>query len=389
VVRSSRSQRRHFNVLDERDKTVVRLTLAHPASDGPDDEFEAHRARLKLTGLRGYADEYDRVEELLPVAGFNLPGISAKVEIRMRPDERADVVVSRVLRRLSEVQEANLPGALADIDSEFLHDFRVAVRRTRSVLREMGGVFHPGELERRRAEFKWLQDQTSQTRDLDVYVDDFEELRELAPESMHDDLEPLRELLALRRRAAQAKTEAALTSKRARDLSEEWRDRLQVLVLDSEPERPDATKPIIEVVARRVRKVHRRMVKMGGAIGPYSPPEDYHALRKRGKELRYLLELFATPLFEPDVIKPMIRALKGLQDVLGRHQDREVQIEMLREIAEELVSAPNGASTLMAVGVLIERLESDAQRARDSFASSFASFASPAQCRLVSETFGS
>ena len=29
----------------------------------------------------------------------------------------------------------NLPGLLADVDTEFLHDFRVAVRRTRSTLK--------------------------------------------------------------------------------------------------------------------------------------------------------------------------------------------------------------------------------------------------------------
>ncbi len=387
VVQSARSHLSHFNVLDEREKTVVRLTLAHAGSDGPAGEFETHRARLKLTSLRGYADEYERVEQLLPSAGFNLPGVSSKVEVRMRPQERADVVVSRVLRRLSEVQDANLPGALADIDSEFLHDFRVAVRRTRSVLREMGGVFHPDELAHLREEFKWLQDQTSQARDLDVYLDEFEALRALAPVSMQDGLEPLRELLSQRRDRAHAECETALTSRRAGELREKWRERLQLLALESDLDRPDATVPIVELVARRVRKVHRRMVKMGREIDPDSPPEQYHALRKRGKELRYLLELFATPLFDAEVVRPMARALKGLQDVLGRHQDREVQIHTLREIADELISGPGAVNTLMAVGVLVERLESDAQRARDSFASSFASFASPAQCRLVSETF--
>ncbi len=31
---------------------------------------------------------------------------------------------------------------------------------------------------------------------------------------------------------------------------------------------------------------------MGGAIDESSPAEAYHELRKKGKELRYLLELF-------------------------------------------------------------------------------------------------
>ena len=49
-----------------------------------------------------------------------------------------------------------------------------------------------------------------------------------------------------------------------------------------------------------------------------------------GKELRYLLELFGG-LWPSGVVKPMVRSLKGLQDVLGTHQDREVQSDHMRD----------------------------------------------------------
>ena len=81
---------------------------------------------------------------------------------------------------------------------------------------------------------------------------------------------------------------------------------------------------------------------MGGAIDDASPAEDYHELRKKGKELRYLLELFGAPLYPAEVVKPMIRTLKGLQDVLGRHQDREVQVAPLRSLAHEVARRPGG-----------------------------------------------
>ncbi len=129
------------------------------------------------------------------------------------------------------------------------------------------------------------------------------------------------------------------------------------------------------------------MVKMGRAITPDSRPEQYHELRKKGKELRYLLELFATALFDQDVVKPTIKTLKSLQDVLGLHQDREVQIEMLKELGRELVSRPGGAEVLMAIGTLVDRLEADAHTARNHFASAFAEFASDAQCKLVAQAF--
>jgi CHAD domain-containing protein len=129
------------------------------------------------------------------------------------------------------------------------------------------------------------------------------------------------------------------------------------------------------------------MVRMGKAIDESSPAEDYHELRKKGKELRYLLELFGTPLYPSEVVKPMIKTLKGLQDVLGRHQDREVQVALLRSLGPEVGKADGAGPALMAMGALIARLAEDERAARSEFAGRFAEFAAKAQRRLVKETF--
>src|SRR5690606_24644839 len=93
---------------------------------------------------------------------------------------------------------------------------------------------------------------------------------------------------------------------------------------DADDEAPDAARPIARVAGRRIRRVYARMVEMGTTIDDTSPAEALHNLRKRGKELRYLLELFGG-LWSAATVKPMVKRLKGLQDVLGTHQDREVQ----------------------------------------------------------------
>jgi CHAD domain-containing protein len=365
-------------VRDELGKIVGRLSAAVAPGAG---------WWVELQPLRGYGRECSRIEWLLLQHGFTAAADWSKVDVEMQPVERSDVVVARVLLRLREIQEQNLPGTLVGTDIEYLHDFRVAIRRTRSVLREMRGVFAPADLERVRASFKWLQDQTSATRDLDVYLRDFEELRAMAPAAMQSDLAPLHALLTARHQGARAAMEEGLRSEQARALNTEWLEILEVLVLEDEAERPDAARPVADLAAERIRRVHRRMVRMGRAILPDSPRANYHELRKKGKELRYLLELFAKPVFDDEVVRPMIKSLKGLQDVLGLHQDREVQMEMLKEIAQSLVSKPGGAGALMAIGVLIERLEADAEAARGSFAASFAEFASEGQCKLVADAF--
>ncbi|MGC9219734.1 MAG: CHAD domain-containing protein [Solirubrobacteraceae bacterium] len=390
VASQNRSTVTRVNVLDRRQKTVARLRLTTPGvlRGAWEGEFEARHARLELTLMRGYQTEYDRVQRLLVAAGFNLAGASAAVDVPMHAYEHADVVVQRVLRRLLDVQDVNLPGALADLDSEFLHDLRVSIRRTRSVQRELGRVFLPADLAPMRSGFRWLQSVTGPVRDLDVYAAEFPQMGGVIPAQMRNGLEQLLLSLNARRDAARLKMERELVSQRARTLRLEWEGVLERLVDADAAQRPDAHRQIGELTGERVRRVYRRMVKMGERIDADSSPETYHELRKRGKELRYLLELFAGQLFDPEVVRPLLRALKGLQDVLGRHQDREVQVAMLTDFAREISTRPDAAGTLLAIGALIGRLQADAASARLRFAESFTQFSSTRQRAVMRGTFG-
>ena len=130
----------------------------------------------------------------------------------------------------------------------------------------------------------------------------------------------------------------------------------------------------------------RRIAAQGGTITPESAPESLHDLRKRAKELRYLLELFG-PLWPEAEIKPRVAALKKLQDTLGRFQDREVQAAMLRSLREEVAAVEDGAAALMAMGLLVERLEQEQSAARAEFAERFAAFAARPQQTLVRTAF--
>jgi len=396
-------------ILDELDKTVARIVIELPelVAGGAGGRV-ALRPRLRLLGVRGYGRELELArsrfvaalaldqageslfDEAVSAAGERPEGVSSKLDVAIAPGERAGAAVASVLMRLLEIIDANLPGTLSDTDSEFLHDYRVGVRRTRAVQREFKRVFPPDALARLRAEFKWLQQVTGDSRDLDVYVLGFESMRALVPESAQADLDPLLGLLEARRLAARRAMRRELRSDRATALRRDWSELLVRLGdldgLDAS-DGLDAGLPIGKVASGRIRKVYHRMVRMGTAIEPSSPPEAYHELRKQGKELRYLLELFGAPLHDPDVVKPMIKVLKGLQDVLGHHQDREVQMTTLRGLRDDVAALPGGPGALMAMGVLVERLEHDAAAARAEFADAFSTFAGKRQRARVEATF--
>jgi CHAD domain-containing protein len=398
------ADRRLLPVLDDEEKTVARLVAEHAVvSDGP-RAGDPLRPRLHLMGVRGYDKDLGRIrtvlerdldlavstetleDEIRARAGSSPAGLSSEADVELTSDLPADRAAVALSMRLLHVIEANLPGTLADLDTEFLHDFRVAVRRTRSLQRELKRVFPPDELQHFRQEFKWLQQVTGPSRDLDVYLLEFDDFAAAVPEPHRQDLELVRELLQERQVVERKFMERDLRSNRTSAVLADWADFLERLPSLPVDDRPQAVTPIGEVAARRIDKVYRQMVKMGRAIGDDSPHEDLHDLRKKGKELRYLLEFF-TPLFSGKVIKPMVKTLKALQDTLGRFQDREVQATMLRGLAAEVAQRPGGAAAVMAMGVLVERLQEQQNEARAEFHDRFEAFASPDQRQLVKSTF--
>jgi CHAD domain-containing protein len=387
-----RVSRRALRVVDREGKTVARLGIEEPTTTLAACGRTRLATRLTVTGVRGYDKAFGQVQrvverelglnaaresladEAVLAAGGTPTGRAPSLVVPLERHQRADRAAAAILTQLSGAIEANLPGTLADVDTEFLHDLRVAVRRTRSVQRELRSVFPQAELAHFRTEFRWLQQITGPTRDLDVYLLDFDSFAGSLPAGKQSDLEVLRVLLTERRRRARQQMARALRSWRAQVLLTDWKQFVLTLPGRADDDRPDAARPIVELAQRRIAVVYRQMVRMGTAIDDQSPPASLHDLRKRGKELRYLLEFFA-PLFPAASVQPMIKTLKALQDTLGRFQDHEIQAEMLCSLGDEIATQERGPVALMAMGMLVERLETQQAQARAAFAQRFAPFA--------------
>ena len=106
------------------------------------------------------------------------------------------------------------------------------------------------------------------------------------------------------------------------------------------------------------------------------------------KKLRYVAEFLAEVL-PREKTKPAIKALKGLQEVLGRVQDREVQVEALHGYGRDLAGRKGvSAETLMAIGAWSEELDRDRREARAEFADAFRTFSAPDTQALFATLFG-
>jgi CHAD domain-containing protein len=139
------------------------------------------------------------------------------------------------------------------------------------------------------------------------------------------------------------------------------------------PAEPGARLTIKQLADLRIWKVYKRVGREGDAITIHSAPEELHELRKTCKKLRYLMEFFDS-LYPRGELKPLLNHLKALQEVLGSYQDYQVQEDHLRQFGIEMQANQVPANTLMAMGMLIQHLDSAKQQVRECFAEAFRSF---------------
>ncbi len=389
---------RDWRVLNSDDKTIARITVDRMSVTYP--AAGAVPPRAVVTALRGYQTQALRVADLLAampgVTDGNQSGLeaaltavgrrpgdySSKIDVRLAPRMPASAAMATVLNSLFDTLEANVNGTVRDLDTEFLHDLRIAVRRTRSALKLAGDVLPGGLTARFGEEFKWLGDLTTPTRDLDVYLLGYPDMAAALIAATTGELQPFHDHLKRSRAAAQRELAKGLRSARFSRLRREWR---QALAAATTPRaRPSAAR----LAASRIARAYRRVLRDGNAITPSSPPESLHELRKRCKELRYLLEFFGS-LYDPGEHWRAVRELKALQDCLGEFQDTQVQHDEIRAFAAQMMAqraAP--AATLLAMGEIAVGLATRQRQARGEFAGRFRDFASPASQSRIRTLIG-
>ncbi|MGH8658010.1 MAG: CHAD domain-containing protein [Gammaproteobacteria bacterium] len=345
---------RPFRILNKDGKTVVKLQFCEERLGSREHRGTADLGSwLRLSAVRGYENAFEKWRALvcsdlgatpqlpftryLAAAGRQPGDYSSKLDIRLLQTQRADVAARVILRHLVKTMIANEDGICRDLDPEFLHDFRVAVRRTRSLLGQVKSVFPEQRVRRFRAEFSWLGQVTGTARDMDVYLSKFTGLKTSLPATFQEDLMPLLGHLRTQKDLAHVALVRALQSSRYQKLKHDW-----LALLDAEvPQRSNlanATRPIAAVADECIRRVHRRALKEGKQIREDSPPPMLHQLRRTCKKLRYLLEFFHS-LYPRDAMENLLAPLKKLQDNLGDYQDLQVQQEVLLDFRQTVESS--------------------------------------------------
>jgi CHAD domain-containing protein len=219
-----------------------------------------------------------------------------------------------LLGRQLLVLQTRDPGVRLGTDPEDLKRFRIATRRARALIRATHRLLD-GRLAELEAELRWLGGVLGPARDLDVLL---ERLHSLEGE-LGDGAAPIVALIEQERNDARQTMLAALESPRYNELLARFAFDLGRL----ETSRSHiGLRKLAATETKRLRKAY-------DSLGAAPRDDDLHALRIKVKRARYSTELAARKRRED-----MLRALKGLQDVIGEHQDSIVAEQRLRSLAE-------------------------------------------------------
>jgi CHAD domain-containing protein len=392
-----------YRIINDDEKTVCRIAV-HRVSGSSKSKTPAACLFVQLFPLKGYTAEAAQVRKILldqnadltdehPVVkvlqetGFTPGDYSAKMDVALAPTESIRSAELKILRHLSYVMEQNKQGIIEDIDSEFLHDFRVSVRRTRSALGQIKEVLPQKKVKNYRRFFKTLAKRTNRLRDLDVYLLNQENYKDMLPGFLREHINPMFTQLRTERSAEHKKVVRLLRSNYCRQKMASWKRFMETSLRQKTDPTPQAGESALPYAQSIIFNRFSSALACGGQITNESPDLDFHRLRIECKKLRYLLEFFSS-LFPAKQMSTLVSQLKALQDNLGEFNDLCVQQREMKKIIEQKpVGIKNSASFTAAVGGLLTALYTQQQENRKEFSESFNTFSETENVKLYEELF--
>ncbi len=399
IIRRTQS----FQIINRDQKTVLSGLLELNQLLITDSPPTTLGGSLRIQGFRGYGKIQAKVTAFLQSRGLEVGypeemslrlalaalrkkplDYSSQLTITLYPEETVVQAARKIFLRLLEGMERNIPGIIEDIDTEFLHDFRVALRRTRSLLGSMKKRVPVADVDHFQRGFKEIGIATGPVRDLDVYLLGKNGYQSMLSEGLQEGLSVFFKELSRQRLQELRRMKKALQSRNCTQILMGWRRYVQDSLLSSAL--AAGHEPCKEVAVKAIRKRLQGVLRDGAAIGPRSPDEALHRLRIQAKKLRYLLEFYCS-LFPESKINSLLKSLKRLQENLGRFNDLSVQQIMLGRYQKGLAGGEQkkAIKVAAALGGLITHLHEEQKSVRQQFKQRFEQFAT-AENRKIFES---
>lgn len=334
-------------------------------------EAEAQELVTQLTGLGATPDGIGPVELLLRHDGRQPRRYSLRPCFDLQPETPARLALNRIVRNMLLLAEENLPGIIEDRDTEFLHDYRICLRKIRSLLSLIRDAYPAEEIGAIRNRLGDEARRTNRLRDLDVYLLAREEYLALLPPVLRPALHGLFDDFGRERRHELKRVIAHLRLPAHRRLLRELGEFFSDQAIHPPTEVADL--PVGPLVFRAIFKRYRKIRRLAQGVAIDTPDATLHQLRIECKKLRYLLEFFSELIPTSDY-ETILKLLRRLQGRLGDFNDGSVQQQALLEYRHQTDRLDD--ATVLSLGGLVTALYQLQQQARSKIGQSLDEFSS-------------
>ena len=284
---------------------------AHIFSEVTEDERYKNK-NLALFGLpQGEFDAQKSIEILQ-----NSPGLELNLPSYIGAMDAMRTVFFQIFMLLGK----HLNEYANSSDAEALHQIRVNLRKTRSLLKIFTPVFDRKTACYFLLNFKKLAELTNQKRDIDVFCEFLQKQKGF--EGLASELENLSKTLA-------KSVQAELQSDEANEILRDWEVFLREGSDFFKGELGDA--PIKKLAAKSMRAQILRLKKSLSNLSQTTENAQFHKCRIEIKRLRYLSEIFGGG-FDFAAAKKCFKKSKILQETFGSLQDADVWLGLLAHV---------------------------------------------------------
>jgi CHAD domain-containing protein len=341
-----------FILLNEDQKIVLRGKYEKITFYNDGGEVDSKLFILTLMPLRGYEKKLIKAERIITEHDFgkklekkelqkiilskskNLSiNYTNKTNFNLNSNTKSYIALNMILKTLVKVIEINEKGIISDSDSEFLHDYRVAIRKTRAILGQLNKIFNSEFLEKHKVDLADIASTTNKLRDMDVYLLSENEYKDMLPKHLHQELDVFFKDVTKKKRKEHRIVSNMLLSNAYNEKIKAWKK-----FLASEDKKfwgAEGEKKVKKLAKYYIYNRYLKIIKQGNKVKKTSPDIDFHRVRISCKKLRYLIELFSS-LFPKDEISIAAKQLKNIQDSLGNFNDMCMQQIHLDEYLHEL-----------------------------------------------------
>lgn len=228
-----------------------------------------------------------------------------------------------------EALAAEFPGVRAAEDIECIHRMRVASRRIRTRLRLFTDFFPPKRLREWRDDMRRITLALGAARDLDVQIDFLQSfIDKLDDQHARPGVEAVLHGLRTNRAATQHQVNTSLVHFAQSEMLPDLHGFLLPYTLADTTDIDDSGEQALQALIEKTLTAQLSdLIRYEVYLAFPDREEQHHAMRIAAKHVRYTIETFSPIL--GDWIKPSLKIMRSLQDMLGDIHDSDVWAALL------------------------------------------------------------